>query len=121
VPEVDENPVVKLPEKANHTTQRLSLDDDIPPLSVIVQPPTSSFPDSEPALTDSDVLKPRQFSVMDHLSELASLPLPKLVVSQHASSVDLCHSKILLFYCSYGRSLTSLLAQGSNNQLQEQV
>lgn len=84
-PETDESPVVKLPQKANYTAERPSLEDNVPPPSVIVQHPTSSFPDCEPTVADSNVLEPRQCSVVDPLSELV-VRLPKLAVSQHASS-----------------------------------
>jgi len=68
VSEADENLVVKLPEKANYTTQQPSLDDNIPPLSLIDQPNS----------TESDVPEPPQGSVLEPLSELiVRVRLPK--------------------------------------------
>jgi hypothetical protein len=66
-----ENPVVKLPEKANYTTQHPTLDDNITPLSLIDQR-TSTGP---------DVLEPRQCSVLEPLPELI-VRLPKPPESQ---------------------------------------
>jgi len=74
VPET-ENPVVKLPENANYTTQRPSLDDNILPLSLIEQPTP----------TESDVLEPRQRSALDLLSELI-VRLPKSAEQQPANT-----------------------------------
>lgn len=68
VPETDdEHPVVKLPEKANHTTQRLSPDDNIPPLSLIDQPTSS----------ESEILEPHLPSVLvEPLEFIIRLPKP---------------------------------------------
>jgi len=74
VPET-ENPVVKLPENANYTTQRPSLDDNMLPLSLIEQPTS----------TESDVLEPRQRSALDLLSELI-VRLPKPAEQQLANT-----------------------------------
>ena len=66
VPET-ENPLVKLPENANYTTQRPSLDDNILSPS-LVELPTS---------IESDVIEPRRRSALELVSELiVRLPKP---------------------------------------------
>ena len=70
-----ENPVVKLPKKANYTTQQPTLDDSITPLGLIDQPTS----------TEPDVLEHRQCSVMEPLPELI-VRLPKPPGSQSANT-----------------------------------
>ncbi len=76
VPEADANLVVKLPEKANYTTQQPSLDDNIPPLSLIDQPNS----------TESDVPEPPQLSVLEPLSSELIVRLPKPTGPQPANA-----------------------------------
>jgi hypothetical protein len=75
VPEANENPVVKLPEKANFTTQQPSLDDNIPPLSLIDQPTS----------TESDVPEGPQPPVLELPSELI-VRLPNLAELRPANT-----------------------------------
>jgi hypothetical protein len=85
VPNAGEDPVVKLPEKTNHTSRQASLVDNIPPPSMVVQLPAASFPDRKCTLTESDVLGPHQSLVLDPLPTVA-VRLPKLTGPQRVSS-----------------------------------
>ncbi|SRR6266851_3454938 len=117
VSEAGEDPVVKLPEKTDYTTQQLSLVNDIPPLNVTVQLPTASYPHCEPTLTETDVLQPHQCSVVHPLSEVI-VRLPKVAEPQQASSAG--SSVPVRFFSStikHDRSVTFFSAQERQDNL----
>lgn len=100
VPET-ELPVVKLPERADYTTQRRSPDDNVPLLGLMDQPTS----------TEPDVFDPLRCSMLEPLSE-PTVRLPKPPEPQPANTAGSSVTvQSLSSAVKHDRSLTSFSAQ----------